>query len=314
MAIIAVAGGTGNVGRAIVDAILATRKHQVFILSRKANAALSAEIGATILAVDYTSIPSIVSVLEANNIDTVISGIAMHSEDGSTPNEIELIRAADASKTTKRMISSEWGIPVKEENVGAIPSVLHKLNAKNELAKTTSLEYTSFHNGYFMDYWGFQGVSSYLSRVPLVFWVDIANNKAAIPGSGNTPIVFTHTTDVAKFVAASLDLPKWENETFIRGDTVTWNEFVKLAEEVKGTKFEVVYDDVEQLKRGESSELPAQVPLYQFIPKQFLSGMAAAMGLWTDQGLFDMKPEKWLNEEVEIETLKVKEMLEKAWK
>ena len=35
MAIIAVAGGTGNVGRAIVDAIVAGGKHQVKILSRK---------------------------------------------------------------------------------------------------------------------------------------------------------------------------------------------------------------------------------------------------------------------------------------
>jgi uncharacterized protein YbjT (DUF2867 family) len=35
MAIVAVAGGTGNVGRAIVEAILATGKHQVKILSRK---------------------------------------------------------------------------------------------------------------------------------------------------------------------------------------------------------------------------------------------------------------------------------------
>jgi nucleoside-diphosphate-sugar epimerase len=35
MAIIAVAGGTGNVGRAIVEAILATGGHEVKILSRK---------------------------------------------------------------------------------------------------------------------------------------------------------------------------------------------------------------------------------------------------------------------------------------
>src|SRR5690242_11252381 len=35
MAIIAVAGGTGNVGRAIVEAILAAGKHEVKILSRK---------------------------------------------------------------------------------------------------------------------------------------------------------------------------------------------------------------------------------------------------------------------------------------
>lgn len=41
----------------------------------------------------------------------------MHSEDGKPPNEIELIRAADLSKTTKRMISSEWGIPVTEKSV-----------------------------------------------------------------------------------------------------------------------------------------------------------------------------------------------------
>ncbi|KIM93965.1 hypothetical protein OIDMADRAFT_35415 [Oidiodendron maius Zn] len=39
--------------------------------------------------------------------------------------------------------------------------------------------------------------------------VDVENMKAAIPGDGNTPIVFTYTVDMAKFVAASLELPKW---------------------------------------------------------------------------------------------------------
>ena len=39
----------------------------------------------------------------------------MFTTDGSVPMEIELIRAADASKTTKRMISSDWGLPhIKE--------------------------------------------------------------------------------------------------------------------------------------------------------------------------------------------------------
>lgn len=35
MAIIAVAGGTGNVGRTIVEAIVAAGKHEVKILARK---------------------------------------------------------------------------------------------------------------------------------------------------------------------------------------------------------------------------------------------------------------------------------------
>lgn len=35
MAVIAVAGGTGNVGRTLVEAIVATGKHEVKILARK---------------------------------------------------------------------------------------------------------------------------------------------------------------------------------------------------------------------------------------------------------------------------------------
>lgn len=255
----------------------------------------------------------------------------MHSEDGSAPNEIELIKAADLSKTTTRMISSDWGVPTRPQcvllfpwpslsvtnsicrDLGSIPSVAHKHAAKAALDQTTSLQHTRFFNGYFMDYWGIPRVPSYLARTPLVFWLDIANNKAAIPGSGNVPVVFTHTRDVAKFVAAALDLPKWEEETYVKGDKLTWNEFVKLVEEVKGEKIEVVYDGVEMMKKGETTELPAQVPMYQFIPKQFLSGMAAGMGLWFEEGLFDMKPAKWLDEELGIEALKVKEMLVKAW-
>ncbi|KAK4158961.1 isoflavone reductase [Cladorrhinum sp. PSN259] len=320
MAIVAVAGGTGNVGRAIVEAILATGKHQVKILSRKANPALSAEIGAPILEVDYSSVPSIVQVLESHKIDTLISTIAMHSPDGTAPHEIELIRAADLSAVTTRLISSEWGIPVSESRVGTIPSVPHKLAAWEELQKTTSLEYTVFHNGYFMDYWGIPNYPSYLARVPLVTWIDIAHNAAAIPGDGNVYSHFTHTSDVAKFVAASLDLARgtWEKRTFVYGDRLTWNQFLRLAEEAKGVKFDVVYDNVENLKKGQVTELPGQKALYEFIPKEALQGLAAVFGIWFAEGQIDLKPgdhgQTFLNEKVGIETLKVKEMLEKAWK
>lgn len=40
MVVIAVAGGTGNVGRTIVQALVATGKHEVKILSRKVNSCL----------------------------------------------------------------------------------------------------------------------------------------------------------------------------------------------------------------------------------------------------------------------------------
>lgn len=64
--------------------------------------------------------------------------------------------------------------------------------------------------------------------------LDIAHNAAAIPGSGNVEGVFPHTTDVAKFVALLLDLEKWDPVSYVDGDRLTWNEFLQLAEEVKG--------------------------------------------------------------------------------
>ncbi|KAL8404830.1 hypothetical protein RB594_009634 [Gaeumannomyces avenae] len=342
MVVVAVAGGTGNIGRAIVDALVATGRHEVKVLSRKvypapsSNAplslgskltpptyqvdpALEAEMGASMLPVDYTDTDALAKVLEDNKIHTVVSGIAMHSEfvNGTVPGEIALIRAADQSSTTKRIISSSWGISVTESMAAQVSSTRRKLEVKEELAKTKTLEHTLFNNGYFMDYWGLPKVPSYLSRMPnYPFWIDMENNAAALPGSGDVPAHFTHTADVARFVAASLDLPKWEPETDVYGDLFTWNEFLRLGEDAKGTKFNVVYDSVEKLKTGQTTELPAHVPLYHIFPKEVMDSMGAPFGLWFEQGMFELKPAgKFLNDQFpEIKPMKVKEMLDKAWR
>lgn len=106
-----------------------------------------------------------------------------------------------------------------------------KFDAVEELKKT-NLEWTRFHNGYFLDYYGLPHVKSYQPNISFV--MDMQSKVAAIPGDGNTPVVFTYTYDVAKFVVASLDLPKWDDEFFVIGDKLTWNEFVRLAEETRG--------------------------------------------------------------------------------
>ncbi|KLU84770.1 hypothetical protein MAPG_03806 [Magnaporthiopsis poae ATCC 64411] len=317
MVVVAIAGGTGNVGRFLVDAIVATGKHDVKVLSRKADPALAAEIGAPIVAVDYTDVDALAKVLEDNKVHTVVSAIAMHSEviSGTPPGEINLIHAADQSSTTKRIISSGWAVPADDILAGDLKSANQRNRAREELGKAKSLEYTVFNAGYFMDYWGIPAIPSYHSRMPTYFWIDMANNAAALPGSGNDPGVFTHCSDVARFVAASLDLPKWDPETNVYGDRLTWNEFLALAEDAKGTKFSVVYDSVEKLKTGQTTELPAQVPLYKFWPKEFMNAMAATFGLWFEQGAFDLKGVKFLNEQLpEIKPMTVKEMLDKAWR
>jgi nucleoside-diphosphate-sugar epimerase len=101
----------------------------------------------------------------------------------------------------------------------------------DELAKT-DLEWTRVHNGYFVDYFGAPHLESHLQ--PVSFGIDMANKAAGIPGTGNDVMCFTYTKDLAKFVVAALDLPKWDEAMFCYGDKITWNEFLKIAEEVRG--------------------------------------------------------------------------------
>lgn len=116
-------------------------------------------------------------------------------------------------------------------HVGQVSSVANIQNAQAVLQKTCNLEYTAFYSGYFLDYWGLPVIPSHMP--PFTMVLDIANDSAVILGSGNVPVTFTHTRDIAKFVAESLDLDKWDPETYVMGDKMTFNEALHLAEDMK---------------------------------------------------------------------------------
>jgi hypothetical protein len=70
------------------------------------------EIGVPIVAVDYSSVESVINVLESHKIDTLISTV--DSNAGPEP-ELVLIKAAEKSKATKRYIPCLWGIEYTKE-------------------------------------------------------------------------------------------------------------------------------------------------------------------------------------------------------
>ncbi|KAH6972894.1 hypothetical protein BKA56DRAFT_492850 [Ilyonectria sp. MPI-CAGE-AT-0026] len=307
MVTIAVAGGTRGIGRTIAETIKSQGKHDVKIFSRAANPTLEAESGCEVIAVDYDNVEALTKVLVDNKIDTVISTLFLTTT--GLP-QVNLVRASEASQYTRRFIPSIWGIPYTMEDfeIGRA-----KLEALEELEVST-LEYTLFYVGYFLDFWGHPRVKT--NQLPNIIAVDIEHNVAAIPGSGNVPVTFTHTRDVAKFVAASLELPKWDRESYVIGDTVTWNEFVRIAEEVKGAKFEVSYDSVEFLRTGKVTELPSHPPLYAHMTKEQIQSIFSVFGIWFEQGMFELKPPKGTLNEVfpDIKAWTVKELLELGWK
>lgn len=100
--------------------------------------------------------------------------------------------------------------------------------------RKSGLEWTVFQNGIFLDYFGLSALKSNLKPTPLV--IDMANKVVATPGDGNAPVTFTYSFDLARFIVAASDLEKWEEESRVVGDEVTWNEFVALAEVCLGKR------------------------------------------------------------------------------
>ncbi|KAH7147189.1 hypothetical protein B0J13DRAFT_584505 [Dactylonectria estremocensis] len=297
MTVIAVAGGAGKLGRAIVEALVEQGQHDVVVLAREVNTIMIRNIKNKIVLIPAVPRPKIPKEPELWLWTTDTSRLAAVLE----TNKIEtLIQAAEKSVSTKRYIPS-------------FPIAQSKLDITAALEATSTLEYTAVLNGYFADYWVAPKVKSY--QDPLLLVVDIPNNFAAIPGSGNELVAFTHTFDVARFVAALVGAPKWEKESYIIGDKVSWNQFVQYAEEAKGTKFTVKTDSVEELKKGQITELPSNPHLYPFFPKEMLQGLFSAFGRIFAEGAFDFKPKHTLNKDFfEVQARKVKDLIFEAWK
>lgn len=192
------------------------------------------------------------------------------------------------------------------------PPAKAKLDITASLANT-SLEHTAWYPGYFTDYFVAPHVKSNMAIVNIVF--DMANNIAAIPGSGDVPVVLTHTSDIARFVTASLALPKWQPDTYLIGDKVTWNEMLTIAEDVKGVKFQVTHDSIETLKSGKVTELPSHKAMYSFMPKEQLQGFLSAIEVMFASGVFDFKPGHTIDQNFPyIKPRTVKELIIEAWK
>ncbi|KAM0457110.1 hypothetical protein ACHAPV_006749 [Trichoderma viride] len=300
MSVIAVAGA-GNVGRTIVETLVKSSNYKVIVLGRKIQTVLD---NVPCYAVDYTDVDATAKLLSQHEVKAVISTIQVTDETSSTA-EVNLIKAAGQTSTVARFIASSWGSLPNETS----PTLIYQ-KASEAALRSTTLEWTRFSVGFFMDYYGIPAIKTHLP--PMSFAVDMNSKKAAIPGTGNEPIALTYSYDVAKFVSAYLGAPKWEEIAYVYGEKTTWNAFIKVAEEVTGTQFEVSYDPVEKLARGEITELPshkeelANSPFPAPIARQLL----ALLGSWVVGGQFNIPVEKALNKSFrDIKPMGVRQML-----
>ncbi|KAJ5113061.1 hypothetical protein N7456_001595 [Penicillium angulare] len=277
---VAIAGGTGKLGRTIAEVLKAGKKHQAIILSRQTST--QPELDFPVLQVDYTNVQGLKAQLEASSVHTIISTLQVTSPESGAC-EINLARAASQSQTTKRFITSEWSIPVPNPRLYLPQQEIR--NATIEELRRTDLEWTTVYNGFIMDSFGIPHIKSYMG--PIGIHIDMANKAASIPGPGDEKMMFTYSVDIARFVEAALDLPKWDEQLFCYGDIRTYNEVIELAEKNTGVKFNVAHDEIEKLEKGEMTELPCHQMVYSRMPRAVAQRRFSLFGLYSIHGYFN---------------------------
>lgn len=104
MTVVAIVGGTGGLGRAIVEVLRADPRHKVVALGRSASTAVS-----DVVPINYSDVAAVAKTLRDHSVDTVVVTINVGDQAASDA-QLNVIRAAAEAGTVKRFIVSEWGI------------------------------------------------------------------------------------------------------------------------------------------------------------------------------------------------------------
>ncbi|KAL8825532.1 MAG: hypothetical protein Q9191_004356 [Dirinaria sp. TL-2023a] len=228
---VALAGATGNLGPAILDALLSVG-FQITVLTRQtSNHNLPSSVA--VKKVDYASLDSLTSALQGQ--DAVVSTLATTSID----QQLLLVEAA-AKAGVKRFIPSEFGSDTLHEKTSSLPVFQGKVAVQNglkEQTKSSGLSYTLVCTGPFLD-WGVQ----------VGFLLNIKEKSINLYDGGDRVFSTTTLASIGKAVAGvlqNLDATK-NRAVYVQDTAITLKDFLakgKKAAGSEGWKEEVVAVD-----------------------------------------------------------------------
>ncbi|KAF2965129.1 hypothetical protein GQX73_g8459 [Xylaria multiplex] len=235
---VAVVGGSGNLGRAVVSELV-DAGFTVTVLTREGSTA-TFPAGVVSKAVDYSSVESLTPALEGQ--DALVSTIATVAVAGQQP----LVDAAVAAGV-RRIIPSEFGINTRflgKEPIGTIlQGKVKTLNYIHEKSKQNpSFTWTGISTGLFFD-WGLEHGS---------IGLDKATKTATIYDSGNEPYQASNLPHIGKAIAALLKRPEVTTNRYITiaSFNPTQNQVLEIAEKITGEKW-----TINQLSTSEQQQI-----------------------------------------------------------
>nr|RBQ83600.1 hypothetical protein FVER53263_13271 [Fusarium verticillioides] len=229
---VAVVGGSGSIGREVVDEILARGSYEVVILSRGSEVA-DLPKGVTWRQVDYNDKSALVDAMQG--IDTVLSFLAMFDQNEAFELHKKLIDAA-IEAGVRRVAPSEWA---SASNSG-IAHYQYKDEVRKYLEEVNSdqqkIEYCLFQPGVFTDYCGYPHATTKHFNTSCRF-ADFQNRRAIIPDGDDAPITLTTVRDMSRLVAHALEYDGvWPTRGGMQGTAFTVSELIALGEKLRGTK------------------------------------------------------------------------------
>ncbi|KAF5022958.1 hypothetical protein F66182_4983 [Fusarium sp. NRRL 66182] len=263
MVVVAIAGGTGGVGRTVLDAITKSGKHKAIVLSRTAGDVKPSSEPKRV-AVDYNHVEQLKRLLQENNVEAVVSALLLVDEAVSQA-QINLIRAAAHSGTVTKFIPSEYYIDFHAPIPGSELFTNFQLEAEAELSRHPQLTWTLIRNGIFLDHLTMphNPKKTYIS--PYWVFVDIDHQECVFPHDGSQPLILAHSTDLAAYIECLIGLPAadWPHECLIAPNRLKVKDLASLIKRVTGKDFKITYDSIDTIHNGHITGLTSNQAVFQ---------------------------------------------------
>ncbi|KAI8960242.1 NAD(P)-binding protein [Daldinia sp. FL1419] len=314
---IVIAAASSALAREVIDALVATGKHEIIALVRKSPEQFPPLLNVKWVQTTYEDKAELVRLFKG--VETVICFLAVHLD---IDNAVQK-RLIDASieAGVRRYAPSEWGTGVKlESSLDAISWYAGKVEIGHYLEKLNRegkvIEYSRFQVGTFTNYLGHpHKTTNHVHTVPFLF--DFENQYAvAVEGSLDDVIVWTTVQDIAGIVCRAVEYEgEWPAIGGISGTRATIRELLRLGEVIgKPLKVEWLKKaDLEaEIRKVGDISLP---DLRAATPEQvnaFLQAAPARILIGISRGAYDITDE-WNRIFPDYKFTQLEEFLKSVW-
>ncbi|KAI0850699.1 NAD(P)-binding protein [Daldinia vernicosa] len=231
---VVIASASSALAREVIDALVASKKHDIIALVRKDPAQFPALPGVEWVKTAYDDKSELVRLFKG--VEAVICFLAVHLDKDNATQKLLIDASIEAG--VRRYAPSEWATGIKlESSLDAISWYAGKIEISRYLEKLNEkkkvIEYTRFQVGTFTNYLGHpHKTANHVHTLPFLFDFE-SQHAVAIEGSLDDVIVWTTVQDIAGVVARAVEYEgEWPTIGGISGTKATIGELLRLAETI----------------------------------------------------------------------------------